>query len=206
MRSDARSSAAPVTANLVPVQPQKPKTVSGGRVGPAGQRAQRGPRSGAHSKSPPIELRTEIPSALTPTPRSAQSLPSVQHRGRRSNPSTAPASSGHGGEARERRGGGRRTSRIPQMSTTTHARPQSYPHGSSPAAPVGGGGPLRPPTPQAQRDRTAAARCAEDHRRFRRPDRPRTLPPLPRYVLPAPPHLLTARIRSQKGWLPLLRQ
>jgi hypothetical protein len=84
--------------------------------------------------------------------------------------------------------------------------PPKLPHGSSPAAPGGGGGPLRPPTPQAQRDRTAAARCAEDHRGFRRPDRPRTLPPLPRYVLPAPPHLPTARIRSQKGRLPLLRQ
>lgn len=162
MRSDARGSAAPVTASPVPVQPQKPKTVSGGRVGPAGQRAQRGQRSGAHSKSPPIELRTEIPSALTPTPRSAQSLPSVQHRGRRSNPSTAPASSGHGGEARERRGGGRRTSHIPQMSTTTHARPQSYPMG-----------PRLPPLVAAE------ARSDPPHRRLSgieplQPDAPKT--------------------------------
>ena len=42
------------------------------------------------------------------------------------------------GGARERRGGGRRTGQMPQMTTTKRARLRSHPHGPSPAAPSGG--------------------------------------------------------------------
>ena len=138
MRRDAEGSPAPVRASPAPVQPQKPKTVSGGRSRPAGRRAQRGQRSGTHPKSPPIEARTEIPSALTITTTTAPSLPSAQHRGRWANPSTAPASSAQGGEARERRGTGQRTIHMPQLRLTTHVRLRSHSHGPSPAHPSGG--------------------------------------------------------------------
>ena len=73
MRRDAGGSAAPVRASPAPVQPQKPKTVSRGWVGPAGRRGRRRERSGTHPKSPPIAARTEIPSALVPTATSAAS-------------------------------------------------------------------------------------------------------------------------------------
>ena len=42
------------------------------------------------------------------------------------------------GQARERRGSGRRTRQMPQMRCAAHVRPQSYPPGPSPAAPSGG--------------------------------------------------------------------
>ena len=73
MRRDAGGSAAPVRASPAPVQPQKPKTVSRGRAGPAGRRGRRRESSGTHPKSPPIAARTEIPSALVPTATSAPS-------------------------------------------------------------------------------------------------------------------------------------
>ena len=73
MRRDAGGSAAPVRASPAPVQPQKPKTVSRGRAGPAGRRGRRRESSGTHPKSPPIAARTEIPSALVPTATSAAS-------------------------------------------------------------------------------------------------------------------------------------
>ena len=73
MCRDAEGSPAPVRASPAPVQPQKPKTVSRGRAGPAGRRGRRRESSGTHPKSPPIAARTEIPSALVPTATSAAS-------------------------------------------------------------------------------------------------------------------------------------
>ena len=43
-----------------------------------------------------------------------------------------------GGAAQEGVCGGRRTSQMPQMTATKHVRPQSHPHGPSPAHPSGG--------------------------------------------------------------------
>ena len=96
MCRDAEGSPAPVRASPAPVQPQKPKTVSGVWSRPAGRRAQRGQRSGTHPKSPPIEARTDIPSALTTTTTTAPSQPSAERRGMHSKPSMAPASSAQG--------------------------------------------------------------------------------------------------------------
>ena len=102
MRRDAEGSPAPVRASPAPVQPQKPKTVSGGRSRPAGRRAWRGQRSGTHPKSPPIEARTEISSPLAPTTTTTPSQPSAKTRGRWRKPSKAPASSAQGAEQRKR--------------------------------------------------------------------------------------------------------
>ena len=105
---------------------------------PAGQRAQRGQHREGAPKSPPIEARTDIPSALTTTTTTAPSQPPAERRGMHSKPSMAPASSAQGLSSARGWGGGRRTSQMPQMTGTKHVRPRSHPHGPSPAHPSGG--------------------------------------------------------------------
>ena len=73
VRRDTGGSAAPVRASPAPVQPQKPKAVSGGWSRPSGRRAWRGQHREGTPKSPPIEVRTEIPSVLAPAPTSTPS-------------------------------------------------------------------------------------------------------------------------------------
>jgi len=91
-----------------------------------------------------------------------------------------------------------------QMRTTTHARPQSYPHGPWPAAPSSGRGPLRLPTPWAARNRARAAQPGDDDRGFRWSDRLRPSPQLLYHMLLAPARLPTASIRSQERHRPRL--
>ena len=131
-------SAALVRASLAATQQQKPKTVSRGWAGPAGRRAWRGQHREGVPRSPPIEARTQIPSALAPTPTSAPSQPSAKCRGRHRKPSTAPASSAQGLSSARGWCGGRRTSQTALRSPTRRTRPQSYPYGPSPAHPSGG--------------------------------------------------------------------
>ena len=201
MSRDAGDSTAPVRASPAPVQPQKPKTVSGGWARPAGRRAQRGQRSGTHIKSPPIEARTEIPSALTTTTTTAPSYPPADLRGSAGKQQHGAGEHCPGREKRERVGGGRRIERFTCMVTCPLLRVDAQ----VPSLTIERIGGRKAGTLDAQQP--APAEPGPPHYGAFRYDRSRVLPPaahypsyvaVPLYIAPAPARAPTARIRSQK--------
>ena len=111
---------------------QKSKAVSGGR-GTAGRPAWVvGTTQWNAPRSPQIEVRTQKPSALVTTTTFAPSQPSAECRGGRGKQQHGVGWQPHGGEVRETRGTGRRTSQTPHRSPTRRPPPRSHtPHRSS---------------------------------------------------------------------------
>ena len=143
--------------------------------------------------SPQMEVRTEIPSALVPTPTSAPSQPPAELRGRCGKQQHGVGEQCPGREKRERAGCGRRTSQTPRRSPTEPVPPRSPTLEHSSAAPSAGWAPLLPSLPWAARNQTETAQPTEGDRECRRPSHPRPPPQLPTRIAPDPPPPPTAK-------------
>ena len=149
-------------------------------------------------------MRTEIPSALVPTPTTAPSQPPAELRGRAGKQQHGAGEQCPGREKGERAGRGRRTGHMPHLSPSERAHPRSHTPYRSSAAPSGGRGPLLPPAPWDARNRAGAAQPAEEDRERRRSYPPTPLPQPPRYTCPASARLPTATLPSYRRYLPPL--